>query len=48
MENKQHNLIELHIIFDGEQNSDELNKIMGAIVDKWDVLSNDNEETNNI
>ena len=35
-------------IFDKEQNPKELNKIMSAISDKYDVLSDDNEETNNI
>ena len=35
-------------MFDKEQNSKELNKIMSAISDKYDVLSDDNEETNNI
>ena len=35
-------------MFDKEQNHEELNKIMSAISDKYDVLSDDNEETNNI
>jgi len=34
-------------MFEKEQNSKELNKIMNAISDKYDVLSNDNEEINN-
>ena len=33
-------------MFEKEQNSEELNKIIGAFSDKHDVLSNDNEETN--
>jgi len=35
-------------MFEREQNPKELNKIMGAISDKHDVLSDDNEETNNV
>ena len=35
-------------MFDKEENSEELNKIMSAISDKHDVLSDDNEETNNV
>ena len=31
-----------------EQNPEELNKIMGAVSDKHDVLSDDNEKANNI
>ena len=34
-------------MFEIEQNSDELNKIMRAIGDKNDVLSDENKETNN-
>ena len=34
-------------MFKKEQNSEELNKIMSAISDKHDVLSDD-EETNNV
>jgi len=34
--------------FGEEQNPDELNKIMGAISDKHDVLTADEEETNNV
>ena len=40
-EDKQHTLEELQKMFEKEQNSEELNKIMGAISDKLDVLSND-------
>ena len=40
------NLEELHN--NNEQNLKELNKIMGAMGDKQDVLYDDNEETNNI
>jgi len=47
MEYKQYTLEKLQKIFDKEQNSDELSKIMGTISDKHDVLSDDNEETNN-
>ena len=35
-------------MFEKEHNSEELNKIIGAISDKYDVLSNDNEKTNNV
>jgi len=48
MEYKQYTLKELQKMFDKEQNPNELNKIMSAISDKYDVLSNDNEETNNV
>ena len=48
MEYQQHNLEELQNMFDKEQNSEELNKVMGAIVDKQDVFFDDNEETNNV
>jgi len=48
MEYKQCTLEELQNKFEKEQNSEELNKIMGPISDKYDVLSNDNEETNNV
>ena len=34
-------------MFDKEQNMEELNKIMSTIADKQDILSDDNEETNN-
>ena len=48
MEYEQNTLEELQKVFDKEQNPDELNKIMSAISDKHDVLSDDNEETNNV
>ena len=35
-------------MFEKEQNSEELNKIMSAISNKHDVLSDENEETNNV
>ena len=35
-------------MFRKEQNPKELNRIMSATSDKHDVLSDDNEETNNI
>jgi len=35
-------------MFEVEQNPEELNKIMSAISDKHDFLSDDNEETNNV
>jgi len=35
-------------MFDKEQTPEELNKIMGTIIKKQDVLSKDNEETNNV
>jgi len=35
-------------MFDKEQNPDELNKIMSTTSDKHVMLSDDNEETNNI
>jgi len=47
IEYKQYTLEELQNMFEKEQNSKELNKIMNAISDKYDVLSNDNEEINN-
>ena len=34
-------------MFDKEQNSDELNKIIGVISDKHDILTDDNQEINN-
>jgi len=40
---KQYNLEELRNMFDKEQNSEEINKIMNALVDKQGVLSDDNE-----
>ena len=47
MEYKQYNLDKLQDIFEKEQNPKELNKIMGAIIHQHDILSDDNEETNN-
>ena len=47
-EYKQYTLDELQNMFEKEKNPDELNKIMGAISDKHDILSDDNEETNNV
>ena len=35
-------------MFQKKQNPEELNKIMSAISNKHNLLSNDNEETNNI
>ena len=35
-------------MFEVEQNPEELNKIMSAISDKYDVMSDDNKETNNV
>ena len=48
MEYEKYSLWKLQKMFDEEQNSEELNKIMSAISDKCDVLSDDNEETNNV
>ena len=48
MEYKHYTLEELQKMFRKEQNLGELNKIMGAISDKYDVLSDYNEATNNI
>jgi len=48
MEYKQYALGKLQNMFNKEQNSDELNKIMRTISNKHDVLLDDNEETNNI
>ena len=45
MEYKQYTLDELQNMFEKKQKPEELNKIMSAISD---ILSNDNEETNNI
>jgi len=45
---KQYNLEWLQYVFDKEQNLEELNKIMGIIVDKQDIRCNDNEEPNNV
>ena len=46
MEYNQYTLEALHNMFEKEQNPEELNKIMGVISDKNDVLCDDNEETN--
>jgi len=46
MEYKQHSLEELQKMFDKEQNPEDLNKIMSAISDKYDILSD--EEANNV
>ena len=48
IEYKQYTLDELQNMFDKEQKPEELNKIMSAISDKYDVLLDDNEETNNV
>jgi len=48
MEYEQYTLKELQMMFEKEQNPEELNKIMSAISDKQDILSNENEETNNV
>ena len=48
MEYKQYTLEELQKMFDKDQNLEELNKIMSAISDKHEVLSDDNEGTNNV
>ena len=44
MEYEKYSLEELQKMFEVEQNPEELNKIMGAISDKHDLLSDDNEE----
>ena len=48
MEYEKYSLEELQKMFNEEQNPIELNKIMSAISDKYNVLSDDNEETNNV
>jgi len=48
MEYEKYSIEELQNMFNKEQNPEELNKIMSAISDKYDVLSDDNEETNNV
>ena len=48
MEYKQHSIEELQKMFDKEQNSEELNKTMSAISDKYGILPDDNEESNNV
>jgi len=46
MEYKQYTLEELQNIYEKEQILEGLNKIMSATSDKYDVLSDDNEEIN--
>ena len=48
MEYEKYGLELVQKMFYEEQNSEELNKIMSAISDKYDVLSDDNEETNTV
>ena len=48
IEYKQYTLDELQKMFEVEQNPDEFNRIMSAISNKHDFLSDDNEETNNV
>ena len=48
MEYEQYTLEELQKFLEKEQNPGELNEIMIAIRDKYDVLSDENEETNNV
>jgi len=48
MEYENYGLEELQKMVDEEQNPIELNKTMSAISDEYDVLSNDNKETNNV
>ena len=48
MEYEQYTFEELQEMFDEEQNLEESNKIMSAISDKHDILSDDNEETDNV
>ena len=48
MEYKQYTLQELQNMFEKEQNLEEFNKIMSAISDKHDVVSDDNKENNNV
>jgi len=48
MDCKQYNLDEIQSIFEKEQNLEELNKIISVIVDKQVILSDNDEETNNI
>jgi len=47
MDYKQYNLEELQGMFDKEQNTEELNKIMSVIVDKQGILLDGYEESNN-
>jgi len=46
MDYKQYKVEELQSIFDKEENSEELNKIMSFILDKQGILFEDYEETN--
>ena len=48
IEYEKYGLEELQKMFDEEQNPKKLNKTMSAISDKYNVLSDDNEETNNV
>jgi len=48
MEYKQCTLDELQNMFEEEQNPEELNKIMGVISDKHNILFDDSEDTNNV
>ena len=48
MECKQYIFEQLQNMFEKKQNPEELNKIMGVISDKYDVLSDNNEAVNNI
>ena len=48
MEYKLYILEEIRNILTEKQNREELNKIMGAISDKHDVLSDDKEEIDNV
>ena len=45
MEYKLFNLEELQNVFDNKQNPEELSKIMCTIINKQDVLTDDDEET---
>ena len=48
MKYKQYTLEELQNMFEKEQNLDELNKTVAATSDKYDVLSDDDEDTTNV
>jgi len=48
MKYEKYSLEELQKMLDVEQNPEELHKIMSTISDKHDVLSDDNEETNDV
>ena len=47
MDYKLYSLEELQDMFDKEQNPEELNKIMSVIIDKQEILSDEDEESNN-